>query len=194
MKPREIVPGVHYVGAPDFDRRLFDALIPLPDGTSYNAYLVQGRDKTALIDAVEPEKLDVLRPTSRTSPGSTMSSPTTPNRTTRAACPGSSSGIPMARLLASEPAKPLLVDHLGLDPAQIRTVADGERLDLGGQTLRFIYTPWVHWPETMSTYLEEDRILFSCDWFGAHLAQTGPLRPTAPIASWPRPSAITPRS
>jgi flavorubredoxin len=79
----------------------------------------------------------------------------------------------MARLLSSEPAKALLVDHLGLDPAQIRTVADGERLDLGGRTLRFIYTPWVHWPETMSTYLEEDKILFSCDWFGAHLAQTG---------------------
>ncbi|MBP1769994.1 MAG: metallo-beta-lactamase, partial [Candidatus Aminicenantes bacterium] len=61
MEPREIVPGVHYVGVPDFDRRLFDALIPLPDGTSYNAYLVTGRDKIALVDAVEPQKLDVLR-------------------------------------------------------------------------------------------------------------------------------------
>jgi len=53
MKPREIVPGVLVVGAQDFDRRLLDALIPLPDGTSYNAYLVRGRDKTALIDTVE---------------------------------------------------------------------------------------------------------------------------------------------
>jgi flavorubredoxin len=66
----------------------------------------------------------------------------------------------------------MLADHLGVDPAAIRTVADGERLELGGKTLRFIYTPWVHWPETMSTYLEEDRVLFSCDWFGSHMAQT----------------------
>ena len=60
MKPREIVPDVQYVGAPDFDRRIFDSLIPLPDGTSYNSYLVRGREKTALIDAVEPAKLHVL--------------------------------------------------------------------------------------------------------------------------------------
>ncbi len=60
MKPRKIVADVDYVGAPDFDRRLFDALIPLPDGTSYNSYLVRGRGKTALIDAVEPAKLHVL--------------------------------------------------------------------------------------------------------------------------------------
>jgi flavorubredoxin len=60
MKPREISPGVLAVGAQDFDRRLFDALIPLPDGTSYNSYLVRGRDKTALIDAVEPAMLHVL--------------------------------------------------------------------------------------------------------------------------------------
>ena len=47
MKPREIIPDVHYVGVPDFDRRLFDALIPLPDGTSYNSYLVRrpGQDR-----------------------------------------------------------------------------------------------------------------------------------------------------
>ncbi len=42
MKPREIAPGVLWVGAEDWDRRLFDSLIPLPDGTSYNAYLVRG--------------------------------------------------------------------------------------------------------------------------------------------------------
>jgi len=64
----------------------------------------------------------------------------------------------------------MLLDHLPIDPARIRAVADGERLDLGGRTLRFIYTPWVHWPETMVTFLEEEGLLFSCDWFGSHLA------------------------
>jgi flavorubredoxin len=172
MEPREIVPGVQYVGAPDFDRRLFDALIPLPDGTSYNAYLVTGRDKIALIDAVEPQKLHVLQAYLEGVPriDYVVSSHTEQDHS--GGLPWVLERYPEAVLLASDTAKPMLVDHVGLDPARIRTVADGERLELGGKTLRFILTPWVHWPETMSTYLEEDRILFSCDWFGSHMAQT----------------------
>ena len=60
MKAREIKPGIHWVGAVDWDRRLFDELIPLPDGTSYNSYLVKGSDKTALIDTVDPPMKNVL--------------------------------------------------------------------------------------------------------------------------------------
>ena len=48
MKPKKLKADVHWVGAVDWDRRLFDELIPLPDGTSYNAYLVKGSEKTAL--------------------------------------------------------------------------------------------------------------------------------------------------
>jgi flavorubredoxin len=172
MKPREIVPGVDYVGAPDFDRRLFDALIPLPDGTSYNSYLVRGRDKTALVDAVEPHMLHVLRSYLEGVPRVDYVISNHTEQDHSGGLPWVLERYPEARLLASEPAKPLLVDHLGLDAAKIRTVADGETIDLGGKTLRFIYTPWVHWPETMSTYLEEDKVLFSCDWFGSHVAQT----------------------
>jgi len=172
MEPREIVPGVHYVGVPDFDRRLFDALIPLPDGTSYNAYLVTGRDKIALVDAVEPQKLDVLRAYLAGVPRIDYVVSNHTEQDHSGGLPWVLERYPEAVLLASETAKPMLVDHVGLDAARIRTVADGERLALGGKTLRFIVTPWVHWPETMSTYLEEDRILFSCDWFGSHMAQT----------------------
>jgi flavorubredoxin len=173
MKPREILPGVHYVGAPDFDRRLFDALIPLPEGTSYNAYLVSGRDKIALIDTVEPQLLHVLKSYLEDVPRIDYVVSNHTEQDHSGSLPWILERYPMAQLLSSEPAKPLLVDHLGLAPDQIRAVADGERLDLGGRTLRFIYTPWVHWPETMSTYIEEDKVLFSCDWFGAHVAQTG---------------------
>jgi len=60
MKSREIRPGIYWVGAVDWDRRLFDELIPLPDGTSYNSYLIQGSEKTALIDAVDPEMEHML--------------------------------------------------------------------------------------------------------------------------------------
>jgi len=60
MKPRKIRSGVYWVGAIDWDRRLFDELIPLPDGTSYNSYLIKGSEKTALIDTVDPSMESVL--------------------------------------------------------------------------------------------------------------------------------------
>ncbi|MGB8308683.1 MAG: FprA family A-type flavoprotein, partial [Methanoregula sp.] len=56
MVSRELVTGIYAVGAYDFDRRIFDELIPLPEGTSYNAYLIRGSKKTALIDTVDPSK------------------------------------------------------------------------------------------------------------------------------------------
>ncbi|MBU4071535.1 MAG: FprA family A-type flavoprotein, partial [Candidatus Thermoplasmatota archaeon] len=60
MPAMEIKPGIHWVGAMDWDRRLFDELIPLPDGTTYNSYLVRGNDKIALIDTVDPMKEKTL--------------------------------------------------------------------------------------------------------------------------------------
>jgi len=79
---------------------------------------------------------------------------------------------PQARVLATAQGKDLLVDHLHIPVAQCDVVADGETLSLGDKTLEFIHTPWVHWPETMVTYLQENRLLFSCDFFGSHLATT----------------------
>lgn len=61
MKPRPIRPGVHWLGAIDWNRRLFDSLIPLPDGTSYNTYLVQGAAKTALLDTVTSKSNSSIR-------------------------------------------------------------------------------------------------------------------------------------
>jgi flavorubredoxin len=66
----------------------------------------------------------------------------------------------------------MLVDLLMISQEKVITVNDKETLSLGDRTLEFIYTPWVHWPETMSTYLREEKILFSCDFFGSHLATT----------------------
>ncbi len=57
---RTLRPNVYSVGAIDWDVRLFDRLIPLPDGTSYNAYLVKGSEKTALLDTVDPTKTEIL--------------------------------------------------------------------------------------------------------------------------------------
>lgn len=77
---------------------------------------------------------------------------------------------PDAKVVTNPKCKAMLIDHLQLEEDQFIEVADGETLSLGDKTLQFIYTPWVHWPETMCTWLAEDRILFSCDFFGAHQA------------------------
>jgi flavorubredoxin len=77
---------------------------------------------------------------------------------------------PQAKVLCSSKCKGMLADHLCVGEEQMMAVEDGQKISLGDKTLTFIHTPWVHWPETMSTYLEEDKILFTCDFFGSHLA------------------------
>jgi len=79
---------------------------------------------------------------------------------------------PEAKVICTPKCQGMLVD-LSLAPGdRIITVEDKETLSLGDKTLEFIHAPWVHWPETMLTYLREDKILFSCDFFGSHLATT----------------------
>ena len=77
---------------------------------------------------------------------------------------------PEARVLCTPKCKALLIDELHIDAGRVDAVEDGATVPLGGKTLEFIHMPWVHWPDTMVTYLREDRLLFSCDFFGSHLA------------------------
>jgi flavorubredoxin len=172
MNSREIKPGVSYLGAIDWDRRLFDSLIPLPDGTTYNAYLVEGTDKTVLIDTVDPPMTDVLMMQLADVPriDYIVSNHAEPDHS--GAIPDVLRSYPQATLLCSKRAVEVLVETLAIASDRIRVVEDGEKLELGGKTLEFLYTPWVHWPETMVTYLEQDRILFSCDLFGSHIASS----------------------
>jgi len=79
---------------------------------------------------------------------------------------------PEARLVVTPKCKDMLIDLLLVPEEKFKTVADRETISLGDRTLEFIHAPWVHWPETMLTYLREDRILFPCDFFGSHLATT----------------------
>jgi len=170
MKPRQIVDGVSSIGAIDWDRRLFDALIPLPDGTSYNAYLVRGSEKTALLDTVDPAKQHILAENLADVSQIDYIVSHHAEQDHSGSIPFVLSKYPEARVLCSSKAKEMLIEHLDIPPDRIDPVEDGAVISLGGKTLKFIYTPWVHWPETMSTYLQEDQILFSCDFFGSHLA------------------------
>jgi len=172
MKAREIRPGIYWVGAIDWDRRLFDELIPLPDGTSYNSYLIQGSEKTALVDAVDPPMEHVL--ISRLDDLAVKQIDyliaNHAEQDHSGSIPAVLAKYPMANVICSPRCKGLLIDLLHVPEDRIATVGDKESLSLGHRTLEFIHAAWVHWPETMLTYLREEEILFPCDLFGSHLA------------------------
>jgi len=161
---------VSWIGAVDWDRRLFDALIPLPDGTSYNAYLVRGSEKIALIDTVDPPMQDVLFEFLREVPRVDYVVAHHAEQDHAGTIGAVLEKYPAAQVLCTPKCKTLLIDELHIDEARFRTVENGEKVSLGDRTLEFIHMPWVHWPETMVTYLPEEKTLFSCDFFGSHLA------------------------
>jgi len=174
MKQREIKKDIYCVGAVDWDRRLFDSLIPLPDGTSYNSYLIKGSEKTALIDTVDPPMKDVLL-ANLDRLGIKHIDYVIFNH----AEPDHSGSIrevlakyPEAKAVCTPRCKGMLIDRFMVAEDRFKTVEDKETISLGNRTLEFIHAPWVHWPETMLTYLREDKILFPCDFFGSHIATT----------------------
>jgi flavorubredoxin len=174
MKSREIKPGIYCVGAIDWDRRLFDSLIPLPDGTSYNSYLIKGREKTALIDTVDSNMQGVLI-NHLGELGVKSIDYVVANHAEQDHCgaiPKVLEKYPEAKVVCTPKCKGILIDLLLITEEKFITVNDKETISLGGKTLEFIYTPWVHWPETMLTYLREDRILFTTDFLGSHLSTT----------------------
>jgi len=175
MKTVEIVKDVYWVGVRDWNKRIFDALIPLPKGTSYNAYLVVGSEKRALIDTVAPgfegeleEKINEITDVAdidyivmnHAEPDHSGAIPYLLERNEKAILIATKKGVDMAKAYYDVPDERIMV------------VKDGDTVSLGGKTLRFIEAPWLHWPETMFTYLVEDKILFPCDFFGAHLAES----------------------
>ncbi len=172
MKARKIKDRIFWMGSVDWDRRLFDALVPLPDGTSYNAYLIEGSEKTVLLDSVDPpmahELLSQLEDVKKIDYIVSQHAEQDHSGT----IPQVLAKYPGAKVISTPKAKGMLGDLLRIPEESFMTVKDGETLSLGDKTLRFIHVPWVHWPETMATYLEEDKILFSCDFFGSHIATT----------------------
>ncbi len=172
MYKRHIREKVYWMGAVDWDRRLFDSLIPLPDGTSYNAYLIEGSKKTSLLDTVDPSMADVLMEQLDGVSAIDFIVSHHAEQDHSGTIPRVLERFPNAKVVVNPKARGMLIDLLKIPENAFVTVGDGETLSLGDKTLRFIHTPWVHWPETMVTYLEEDHILFSCDFFGSHIASS----------------------
>ncbi|MBI4334767.1 MAG: FprA family A-type flavoprotein [Chloroflexi bacterium] len=171
-KTVEIAPKVYWVGVEDWHKRLFDCLVPLPYGTSYNSYLVIG-NKVALVDTVHPNFGDeLLRKiaslTELVKIDYVVMNHAEPDHA------GSISRVmaqaPAAKLVLTSKAAPIARKLHGVEEGRMMVVKDGDYIELGGKTLKFVESPWVHWPETMFTQVIDDKVLFSGDFFGAHLA------------------------
>ncbi|MEN6478554.1 MAG: FprA family A-type flavoprotein [Anaerolineales bacterium] len=177
MPAIEIKPGIYWIGVNDRTTDLFEGMWPISqEGVSYNSYLVLD-EKKALIDMarsghggallqqvedlVNPAELDYV-----------VLNHLEPDHT------GAVSLLyhlaPHAEFLMSAKAVPMLAAYYGITE-RVRAVADGEELPLGAKKLRFVATPFVHWPETMVTYEEQTRVLFSCDAFGGYGALHGAI-------------------
>jgi len=176
----EIAKDIFWVGIRDWNRRMFDALIPLPQGTTYNAYLVKGKDKTVLIDTANPGfekelhgKIAQVLGTAGKNADISMLDFVVMNHAEpdhAGSIPYILLAAPRASLVTSEKGAKMAQTFYKVPEGRIKKVKEGDRIDLGGKTLEFIDAPWLHWPETMFTYLIEDKVLFPCDFFGSHTA------------------------
>jgi len=171
FEPIKIAANVYWVGANDKKTKLFEGLWEIPEGVSYNSYLIQGSEKTALIDSVH--KNYIQDHTERISQITDISkinyiiiNHMEPDHTS--AIPNLLEEAPTAQLVLTPIAMSIYKKYHEQEPKNpIIVKGDNNQISLGDKTLKFIQTPWLHWPETMTTYLQEQKILFSCDAFGA---------------------------
>lgn len=175
MISTEIVKGVHYVGVNDRTTTRFEGIWPLPYGVSYNSYLVCGAQKNAVIDGVEVshcfKQIDRIKEIKQDIKIDYL--------IINHMEPDHSGGVvalcrefPEIKVVGNAKTADMLKGYYGLEKNVI-VVADGDCIDLGGKTLQFHLTPMIHWPETMMTYLVEDKMLFAGDAFGCFGALNG---------------------
>lgn len=170
MKFQEIKNNIYYCGLNDCDRRIFDELIPLEHGTSYNSYLVKGSEKTAVIDTMYPPKTNeyIKRFVENQIGKVDYIIANHGEQDHSGSIPAMLEKYPNAVVLTNPKCAENLKSMLHITDEKIRVVADGEEVSLGDKTLKFIFAPGVHWPDTMFTYIKEDNVLCTCDFLGAH--------------------------
>lgn len=162
---------VHWIGALDPTLRSFDIILKTANGTSYNAYVVRGSEGVAVIDTVKeqfaPDFFARLEQVARYDEiRAIVLNHLEPDHT--GALPELMERCPNARLYISFKAQMMLKALLKRDSMAFTPVNTGYTISLGDRTLKFLHTPYLHWPDTQCTYLEEEQILFSGDVFGCH--------------------------
>lgn len=170
MKFQEIKNNIFYCGLNDCDRRIFDELIPLEHGTSYNSYLVKGSEKTAIIDTMYPPKTkEYMKRLFDNQVGKVDYIIANHGEQDHSgSIPALLEKYPNAIVLTNPKVAENIKNMLFVPAERIREIADGEEVSLGDKTLKFIFAPGVHWPDTMFTYIKEDNVICTCDFLGAH--------------------------
>ena len=170
MKFQEIKNNVFYCGLNDCDRRIFDELIPLEHGTSYNSYLVKGSEKTAIIDTMYPPKTsEYVKRLDENKIGKVDYIIANHGEQDHSgSIPRLLEKYPNAIVITNAKCAENIKEMLHVADNKIKVIADKEEISLGDKTLRFILAPGVHWPDTMFTYIVEDNLLCTCDFLGAH--------------------------
>lgn len=170
MKFQEIKNGIYYCGLNDSNREFFDELIPLENGTSYNSYLVKGSEKTVLVDTMYPPKSEEyiknLEENGVDKVDYIVANHGEQDHT--GTIPALLNKYPNAKVVTNMICKNNIKEMLLVDEDKFIVVKHGETLSLGDKTLKFLLAPGVHWPDTMFTYIEEDNVLCTCDFLGAH--------------------------
>ncbi len=181
---QQITSKIHYVGVNDRNKNLFEGLWPLPNGVSYNSYLVTA-DKVCLIDTVEVDFFVAYIRNIQEVLGERPIDYLVINHME----PDHSGAIslirkyyPDVKIVGNKKTFDMMRGFYGIDSNCVE-VKNGDSIDLGGCSLKFVLTPMVHWPETMMTVFEEPgeeadsicRTLFSGDAFGCFGALNGGL-------------------
>ena len=172
MSIKEILKDIYSIGVIDWNRRLFDELIPLPEGTSYNSYLIKNQNEGLLIDTVDPSMKEEFFQNIKESQIDKISYIIAHHaEQDHSGCiPDILEKYPDCKVIANRKCIQLLIDALHLKEENFIEIKDKETFTFGNIELQFLFAPWVHWPETFLTYLPEKKVLFTCDLFGSHLA------------------------
>jgi len=158
--------------------RVFDIVMRTPFGTSYNSYVVKGENYTAIIDAAHASFEGLYREELEEALGGAKPDYLVVNHTEpdhSGAVAALLTAYPDMRIVTNAVAAKNLAQIANRGDLPLRVIKDGGTLCLGGKTLRFLIAPFLHWPDTMMTFLEEDNTLFPCDVFGCHYCEPGAL-------------------
>ena len=164
-----IAPGVKYIGVDDLDIDLFEGQYDVPEGVSYNSYLIED-EKIAIMDTVDVRKKDEWEKVLEKA----LDGKTPDYLVVQHFEPDHSGSVkyimekyPQVVAVCSPKAKPMFERFFDVDYGdRILVVKEGDTLSLGEHTLQFVMAPMVHWPEVMVAYESKEKILFSADGFG----------------------------
>lgn len=152
------------------EREMFDCLMPTEHGTTYNSFLVRGSEKTALIDTADPEFtgrfMEILEESEIDAPDYVVILHTEQDHS--GSLPAILNRYPNVRLAATLEVVKLVSTHLKIPKERFEIFGEGEELDLGGHSLRFMKIPFAHWPDNTMLFDQSSGVLFSSDLFGSH--------------------------